>query len=445
MATSSAPHPGGGFQPTPFKFSDLETILQIPADNLFYRGRKPAPYSREHWFIYFWKEAKEQSWAGRVRDPKGQVLQFFNRAFEKTEGWPDLGQPLNREKPPIKPKGDFASLFHDPDFCSAMEVFLKCGFEWYTAQGSSEGGTEHLRYMRLIDRTVGFEIRWRGESSRDLQTVIHDGYSKQALIPMFRTKYNLGAAWHPFSKPDNSSKFWYRKGNGDNDWYTVVAIALDWRVSLGFPKIEQTPELRILQPNQTIDEKFAIRHPDLIGRVEFADGQKEWRMITRSKIALLLLDTMYFDTQGKQRGGKTQEEVDALKEAEKKSGLHYEDPGFPEQGTGLIAGRNVMGMVEFLRVHHGHCDASGYSAVLDLGKSRQLFKNNQALQSEPLAALGSAEAAREFQGKLQTAWADATRQQVVHLKWVANGYERLQDPARTRGIRSITMGGDRIY
>jgi len=154
--------------------------------------------------------------------------------------------------------------------------------------------------MQDIGKDKGFEIRWRAESSRDFDTVRKQGMGRQSKIEALKTKTNMDKAWHPFSKPAISDKCWYRKASSDNDWYTVVSVASDWRTSLAYPKIGQTPELRILGAGAVPDTKLQLAHPDLIGDVEFMDGTKGLRLITRSKIFLMLIDTMYFDTKKKQ-------------------------------------------------------------------------------------------------------------------------------------------------
>jgi hypothetical protein len=425
--------------PTPFtRIDDFTALKGIPAGNLFVRApnglfknkkNTPEVYSPEHWFMYFWQEA-QGAWADKGTAKKAdQVVAFFNTAFQKDADWPvrkrgEAPPQVSLDDPPLIPKGRFEEVFKDDELCEYLELFLNIGFDWYSEQGCSETGVDHLRYIKMIDQKIGFEIRWRGESSRDLATVLKQGYAKQALIEKLKKDCNLGASWHPFSKEANNSKFWFRKTNGDNDWYTVVSVATDWRVSLGFPKIEQTPKLQILSANQVIDGKFQVRHPELIGEVEFADGQKEWRMITRSKIALLLVDTLYFDTQARQ----------------KKGGV-----AFPEHGAAVIPGENVMGMVEFIRVHHGHDDDAGFTAVLDRGRSKQVFKNNQGFVNRLLQVLGNAEAASRFSADLTKCWNDASHTKAIHMRWDANGFVELTAPARTRGIRTIRLQNERIY
>ena len=277
-------------------------------------------------------------------------------------------------------------------------------------------------------RPAGFEIRWRAEGSRDLARLRSRGYEKQALIPILKTKYNLGAAWHPFSKPENSSRFWYRKLNGDNDWYTVISVATDWKVALCFPKIEQTPRLQFWRPGQVLNSIQQMRNPDLVGLVEFADGAKGYRMVTRSNVAMLLVERVIFDTRARQS----------------------KDPGatgFPEQGVSEIPGQNVMGVVEYIRVHHGGADDDGFSAVMDI--ARQVFnrfKTEPGVTTNLLRVLGTQQAADEFALRMKNAWSDASKSQQVNAKWTADGFSQINDPARTRQIKHM-MGtnNQRIY
>jgi hypothetical protein len=436
MGSSAAP------RPQPFETSDLIRLRAIPADNLFSRGNRIAEYSREHWFIYFWKEAKEK-WQNATAEAAKEMVRFFNTAFVRASDWPvNRAVNLNPMNPPIVPTRPFVQLFDDATLCHYFELLLRIGFDWY-ADTENLGNIDQARYIKMAGKGIGFEVGWRGEGQRGLAELREQGYLKQAWIgepafwkrgdekqaglAKFREDRHLGEAWNPFSKPEINERFWFRKGaNADNDFYTVISVAKNWRTALCFPVIKMTPRLNL--PPQPLDVKMQWRYPDLVGQVEFEDGT-EYRMITRSKVAMLLLDRVIFDTQARQiaEGGGAK--------------------SFPEEGVSAIPGENVMGVAEFIRVHHGRTDDDGFSAVTDMAMTKQVFQTGPAKASRLLIYLGNDQAAQDCAIKLREAWSEVGKSQQVNIKWtdIGTGYETLLDGPRTRRIKHITLANARIY
>jgi len=413
------------FVPTPFTKADLGTLRNnVPADNLFARAASnPAPYSREYYFLYLWKEAAPR-WNGATLDQQNKILEFFNRAFLKTEDWSGHPDPL---RPPVQPKESFQAIFSDAELCAYLETMLYVGFEWYSAKGSSEGIENQVRYLKNRGKDITYEIRWRAEKSRDVQTLIKQGFLAQALVPVLRDSMNLSASWNPFSKRSVNSKMWFRGHQEDNEWYTVVSVATNWRAALTFPKVEQSPELQFLKGRRPEDCKWD--HAANVALVEFQGGTEEYRMISYSRVALLLVDTMYFDTQARQ--GKDQ---------------HDGASAFPEQAVSKVGSKSIMGVAEFIRVHHGPEDKDGFSAVHNWPASRRVFPDEQSYFNKLLAVFGVKDPAELNKDKLREAWNQVQVNQ-VNLKWqnTADGYADLVSAACKMPIVKITQQGRSIY
>jgi len=77
----NAPQPN---VPAPFVRGDIAFFREIPTGMLLTRYEK---YSREDWFLYFWKEAIS-SWESSSFDDQNKFVVFLNTAFEKTARWP---------------------------------------------------------------------------------------------------------------------------------------------------------------------------------------------------------------------------------------------------------------------------------------------------------------------------------------------------------------------
>jgi hypothetical protein len=414
--------------------NDFNQIRNIPAGDLFMHEVPafiPPRFSREDWFMYFWREA-QGAWGNQASAQQTtDATAFFNRAFKKKA---DFGQNVRVgngqaarmvRSNDVVPRGRFENLFSDAELMSALEMFLKVGFDSFEAPINA--AVDHGRYIKMIDKKIGFEIRWRTEDRRGYDELRKDGIQKQAVDAKRKTDINCDQPWHPFSKKANNSKLWYRRMSLDNEWYCVVSVALDWQTSVCYPKIDQTPKLQIMPANQVVNEELMNKYPELIHKVEFYDSSTiEHRLVTRSKLALLLVDGMIFDTRQKQSD-------DAGAET-----------SYPEQGMCAIDGKSVIGVIELLRVHHGLSDADGFTAVVDEKASTGAIAMDFGANSL-LRAIGNKQARDNMWTSVKAAWDEPFKSKGIHLRWMATGYEQLAQAAKKRAVRRIYSKTKQIW
>jgi hypothetical protein len=124
------------------------------------------------------------------------------------------------------------------------------------------------------------------------------------------------------------------------------------------------------------------------------DNRVDYRMIGVTRIAVMVLDGLVLDTGGAQ-----------------------EDKGrapYPEFGVSAVAGSNVFGMQEFVRVFHGTTDEEGFTAF------HRPHSKKMATREEVLAAFGDQKAVDDYYPKILDEFNTASQTSVA-LKWTATG------------------------
>ena len=343
--------------------------------------------------------------------------EFFGRAFDKG---PDFGNSKL-----LLPKGPLLTLMSDTEFRNYMKVFLDVGFDSLNL-GADDSSSDMGRFKLMVGKTLKAQIFWRSEGRRGFEQLREKGYTKQSLddtisptgtSPCRRQAINCDKPWHPFSDPAISAKLWYRRKSSDNCWYTVVSIASQWQTSVCYPKIGQTSSMQILKGNPTVNEDFRRKHKDLIGEVEFISGKKELRMVSRSKIAMVLVDDVLFDTQAKQTDDKR--------------------GGYDEKGVSCIAGRNVVALVDFWRVHHGADDSDGVSVVVN---RRGCEKANSMANLTRI--FGDYMAASAFNQQIELAYNSAFKSPQISVRWDSSGWAEVPSIGQ---IKAIRLDGKLVY
>lgn len=414
-SSPSGPRPAA---PATFTAQDLNNkIRNIPAGSLFTVA--PPEYSMEDWFLYFWKEAKGNLSQYATFEQSRDIRAFFNAFFDKG---PDFAKPnpdLVQDRV-LVPKGPFAGRVTDLQMKKYLDTMLRVGFAHIDL--SSEDTTDAMHSFKLMqDKKLKASIYWRSEGRRDLEQLRRDGYTKQAAdtgdVNGRRAAIKCDQPWHPFSDPTVSRLIWYRRASGDNCWYTAVSIASEWKTAVCYPKIDQSPDLQILVKSTTGPTPTdQAKYPNLIGEVEFETGEKQLRMVTKSKVAMVLVDTVVFDTNAKQRADKGQP--------------------YDERAVGRIEGKNVIAVVHFWRVHHGGNDSDGVTAIVDPRERHRVLPVVDLVK-----LFGDYEAACQMRAQLEAAYDDAFKSGPVSVRWDPSGWASVAPIGR---IRSITLGGRRV-
>jgi len=417
-APKGAPAPVAGF--TAPEFNNI--IRNIDAGLLFEAGgtsRKLtfAQYSPEDWFLYFWYEAKDNFGQHATFEQTKQAREFFTKAFDKA---PDF----NTSKT-LLPKGPLLDVFGETELRRHLELFLRIGFD-SVSMGSYNTSGDMGRFKLMVGKTLKAQIFWRAEGRRGFDQLRDKGYTKQAVDetlppggtdPSRRQAINCDKPWHPFSDPNISAMLWYRRKSSDNCWYTAVSIASQWQTSVCYPKIGQTPRMQILKGNPTVDEELRKKHKDLIGEVEFDNGRKELRMVSQSKIAMVLVDDVVFDTQAKQsddgRGG------------------------YDEKAVSCIAGRNVVAMVNFWRVHLGPDDEDGVAVMVN---KPVCTKVNSMVNLTRI--FGDYLSASAFAQQINAAYDSAFLSPQISVRWDPSGWATM--PALP-AVKRIVLDGKVVF
>jgi hypothetical protein len=205
------------------------------------------------WFSYFWKEVSV-----RNRDEemlKSVLARVFADKFppdvaDKSYNVKrDLGNAVAAQftEPLPEPK-DLNS--HPAYYRQLLTDLLNIGFkEMPTAPKSFQERKDALQAM-FVDYIeaqkqggrVPLALAYRGDT-RDFATVIkQEGALNRIDLNRDRTKnlnlLNMHKAWHPFFDQAVGSKTYARGASGDNCLYSVLSVASDVSIPVGFPLIE---------------------------------------------------------------------------------------------------------------------------------------------------------------------------------------------------------------
>jgi hypothetical protein len=357
-------------------------------------------YSREWWFEYFRKE----SWRFWQRAPgtdKSHLVKFLNEAFVK----PDSLRQDDENKRYLIPKGQFDQVCNDDTLREALTVMLRLGFSSIEsgASGLAIIGNEALRkHVTVRDKKHPdtFKLVWRG-SERPWESVRLYGSAAAARYDPDAVAWNMREPWHPLSDTPTRNRIHFRNNQNDNCLFTAVSVADDWKCALCYPKIAQHTEMhdigRSVEAGRTLEQQFRTAPAGRIGKVTYGSGgaaRVDYRIVSRTRIALTVLDGLVVDVGGYQD--------------------EYSGSRYPEYGTSSIAGTNIFGMKEFVRLFHGTKDDEGFTAFYVPSGARA------ASVEEVLAAFGDKKVVNDYYPKIVSALAKASLNRVA-LKWVDTG------------------------
>jgi hypothetical protein len=441
-----------------FTIGDFANVAGIPSDELFFLPSDPGgdllarvDFLPEWWFLYFWKEAKTTIGNEASLAEKNEFLIFFNATFKKGPTWSTNNQVVPRGRflnPPNAPGDPWtANLLTSGQLLAILNMLLKYGFKCITLAGGqvvpNDTSADLVALCESLDVKVHWKAGWRAESWRDIQRLRRTGYLAQASDDQAQSaneqswavKCNLRQNWHPYTDPAVRNRLYYRKNQNDNCLYSAVSLAHNWKTAACFPKIAQHTEYPKLA-GVNIDAKARSAHPKYIGIVTFRKAEPGDSMtdcvrmmfVTTSKISLMVVEGIVFRTDNAQQRYKNGE-------------------CFPEFAVPKVEGRNVMAMVQLLRVHHGPTDADGFTALID-----NRFK-------QPPETIQLVEAFKDFRAfSVFKDWADQQYGSVANecpasLMWTDTGFAAAAIPLldgkgrRRTGaeIESILLDGRCVY
>jgi ribosomal protein S27E len=347
-----------GFRPLDISGADLGAApfanQAIPVDEFGVRW----------WFQYFWQEAKMV--AGEAE--RAKMAEICNKIFEKT--------PAGPRKYKVKDalKNDDAGTGNSVFWRDVMTELLRIGFRKVDPAESTTNGPQapavedkaahHLMlqakfapYMpnKLTPQT---EIFWRSESRSIERIVAQGGTKRQADVACIAKDMNISAPWHPFSEPTVKRYMWFRLGQGDNDYYTVISVATDFETALAFPKID---EARIYgfppKPIEQWSRDEVQMHRANLALVSLQDGNQKVMLATSTTAYMCVACGRVIDTRS--AGGKVDE-------------ISKKVVGFPEKGVSEISLDQIFAYLPMTRIHHGPKPDDGFTAFPDIGKGNLL-------------------------------------------------------------------------
>jgi hypothetical protein len=136
-------------------------------------------------------------------------------------------------------------------------------------------------------------------------------------------------------------------------------------------------------------------------------------MVTKSKVAMMLVDEVMFDTQMKQKDDSN------------------EAGAYDEKAVSHIAGRNIMGVVHYWRVHHGPNDEKGFTAFVD----KSHFKKKVTM-TDLVKILGDYRAAVSMFPILSKSHKEAFETKPISLRWDTTGWASVPS---LKAIKSVKL------
>ncbi len=369
-------------------------------------------YSREFWFEYFRKEAFTRLQSAPPAD-KAALLAFFNKAFVR----PDSFRADLSDHRYVIPRGPFERIFVSPEdnniLRNALRALLNLGFSSIEAGASGQAVVSNqalANRVAVVDKATPdmFRLVWRG-SERSWENVRQHGSAAAARFEPDALRWNMREPWHPLSDPAIRNRIHFRNTQNDNCLFTTVSVTDDWKCALCYPKIEQNSDFlgirQALAAGRSLEAQYRSAPPGRIGKVTFGAGglgRVEYRMVSVTRIAVLVLDGLVVDT------GRAQQDYNP-------------DARYPEYGTHSVAGSNVFGMLEYVRLFHGPTDDDGFTAYHVPAGTRLVT------EAEVLAAFGDARAVVDYFPKIVSAVTEA-RVNRLGLKWIPTGTEEIKPP-----------------
>jgi hypothetical protein len=222
------------------------------------------------------------------------------------------------------------------------------------------------------DGQTGVKIFWRCDS-RDKYQYIDQNLAISAVDSEDSSrKFHLKERWNPFFDTTINRHLWLRKSSGDNDYYTIVSVGLDFKTCAAFPTLDEKKcySFPILKDSEikpldqwTAEELLTNEH--YIAQVRMVSkgvAQEKFRLVTKAYGYMVAINRgMVINTQ--EWGGQ------GLAATEK----------FPERGIRGMPRDAVVGYIPLLRVHLGGSRSAGFTAYLAPGDNARLLLSNSEI------------------------------------------------------------------
>ncbi len=342
------------------------------------------------WFQYFWQEAKMVA----TESDRAEMATICTQLFVKTPRGPY--------------KYECRDAFKNDDYTTSQPAvwrviltkLLHIGFRRVDPKEAVQTGPQgppvpqvaaHHLMMRAdlapylpTQYTPQTEIFWRAESRTMDRIIAQQGTKRQSDVKFIADDMQMSASWHPYSDPDINRYMWYRMGQGDNDYYTVISVAVNFETSLSFPKID---EKRVYGfPKKALDEwsQDEVRlHQRNMALVRMADGTERIMLATQTTAYMCVACGRIIDTQT--AGG-----------------------GFPEKGVSEIPLDQIFAMLPITRIHHGPDPQDGFTAFIDYAKGRLVqedFGKAMDLFGDAYQRCKDEYFTQKYRGSVASAWA----------------------------------------
>jgi hypothetical protein len=221
------------------------------------------------WFAYFWKEVGAK---GRDDDMLKTVLAkvFASQFPANVAGLSFVQKRAEGDRVAAAfnaPLPEPADLMTNAAYYRQMltEV-LRLGFRGMPMAEKVAGpGLDHHQERRaalaamFADRVevdnhgtrIPIALAYRGETREFAKVIEHQGALSRADLGLL----NMNKPWHPFSDPVVAAEVYARGASGDNCLYTVLSIATEVAIPVGFPLTEDENIYRLPNlPNNNISD-----------------------------------------------------------------------------------------------------------------------------------------------------------------------------------------------
>lgn len=340
-------------------------------------------YDARWWFHYFWQEAKLHMEKDATH--RNAVIDALNQVFDAPETNPiklqtkgpgtvsflDLinqgktlksasDRQLSDQKARLILRSEFApgtETSHPERWRAVMTTLLKAGFKCVDPANQatpalSTQATDSLansllerKFVKSVRGDGPIQLGWRSQG-KDLAFVRDKkAIRRQADVDTLCTDMNMSVKWHPFYDEAIKKLLWFRLGQGDNDYFTVISIGNDFKTVTSFPEIDEVRVYGFAALKKSVKEwtpEEAERFKNNLAKVTIAGTTRtEVMLATEVYTFLFALTGLVIDTQtaGQEISGKA----------------------FPEKGVEIIPLDNIVGSIPLIRIHHGPRPGDGHT------------------------------------------------------------------------------------
>lgn len=369
-------------------------------------------FTYRYWFNYFWSEGQSNFFQRANTQKSVDALKLFvkrrrhpipNR-LDFSEGDPTAICNLVMQYYELR--GDIT----DTQKRELLTYFLKLGFvvgpriapvtvgDDTSIKGLAEQFYQYARGDSSTDKRQ--KIFWRGES-RGVEQVLLQATKRLADIPFLADSMNMSKEWNPFFDYAISSFMWYRSGtNRDNDYYTVISVALNFATACCFPKINEkrvysftSVDPLTWKPGEL--EKFKSN----IGILS-SNGKNSLKLVVKTTVYLSAPSGPTLFTQSVQGEG-----------------------AFPEYAVGSISHEEIFGYLVVYRAFDSVDEKSKFTVYIDRAASSIVRWNKKTKTLEKCASAGQnkSQFLPEIWNSLKTEYEQCLNLQPFETSWDGAG------------------------